>query len=61
MSPCPLPTRKSFRDDVVAVTRGREPRTTLKQIVDDFGSSGATLTSWLNAADVESGKMRGVT
>lgn len=57
----PAPYPKEFRDDVVAVARGREPGVTLKQIAEDFGISEASLTNWLKAADVEDGKRPGVT
>ena len=33
----------------------------MKQIVEDFGISEASLTHWLKAADVEDGKRPGVT
>lgn len=57
----PAPYPQEFRDDVVAVARGREPGVTLKQIAEDFGISEASLTNWLKAADVEDGKRPGVT
>ena len=57
----PAPFPKEFRDDVVAVARGRESGVTLKQIADDFGISEGSLTNWLKAADVEDGKRPGVT
>jgi transposase-like protein len=57
----PAPFPKEFRDDVVAVARGREPGVTLKQIAGDFGISEGSLTNWLKAADVEDGKRPGVT
>lgn len=56
----PGPYPKEFRDDVVAVARGREPGVTLKQIAEDFGISEASLTNWLKAADVEDGRRPGV-
>lgn len=56
----PAPDPKEFRDDVVAVARGREPAVTLKQIAEDFGISEASLTNWLRAADVEDGSRPGV-
>lgn len=58
-----MPARfpKEFRDDVVAVARGRESGVTLKQIAEDFGISEGSLTNWLKAADVEDGKRPGVT
>lgn len=52
---------EEFRDDVVAVARSRDEGVTLRQIADDFGISEATLSNWLEAADVESGKKPGVT
>lgn len=57
----PVPYPQEFRDDVVAVARGREPGVTLKQIAADFGISEASLTNWLKAADVEVGRRPGVT
>ncbi|GAA2072393.1 hypothetical protein GCM10009821_08040 [Aeromicrobium halocynthiae] len=57
----PAPYPQEFRDDVVAVARGRDSKTTLKQIAEDFGIAEATLTNWLKAADVEGGKRPGVT
>jgi len=57
----PAPYPQEFRDDVVAVARGREPGVTLKQIAEDFGISEASLTNWIKAADVEGGKRPGVT
>ena len=57
----PAPYPQEFRDDVVAVARGRDSKTTLKQIADDFGIAEATLTNWLKAADVDDGKRPGVT
>lgn len=50
---------QEFRDDVVAVARGREPGVTLRQIADDFGISEASLTNWLKVADVEAGHKPG--
>lgn len=43
-----------------AVARGRDPKTTLKQIAEDFGIAEATLTNWLKAADVADGTRPGV-
>ena len=57
----PAPYPQEFRDDVVAVARGRGPGVTLKQIAVDFGISEATLTNWLKAADVDDGKRPGLT
>ena len=57
----PAPYPQEFRDDVVAVARGREPGVTLKQIAEDFGISEASLTNWIKAAEVEGGKRPGVT
>lgn len=57
----PAPYPQEFRDDVVAVARGREPGVTLRQIADDFGISEASLTNWLKAADVEAGRKPGTT
>jgi len=57
----PAPYPQEFRDDVIAVARSRDEGVTLKQIADDFGISEATLSNWLKAADVESGRKPGVT
>lgn len=57
----PAPYPQEFREDVVAVARGRDAQTTLQQIADDFGISEATLSNWLRAADVEAGRKPGVT
>lgn len=56
----PAPYPQEFRDDVVAVARGRDSKTTLKQIAEDFGIAEATLTNWLKAADVTDGSRPGV-
>lgn len=56
----PAPYPQEFRDDVVAVARGRDSKTTLKQIAEDFGIAEATLTNWLKAADVADGSRPGV-
>lgn len=55
----PAPYPQEFRDDVVAVARGRDSKTTLKQIAEDFGIAEATLTNWLKAADAEGGTRPG--
>ena len=57
----PAPYPQEFRDDVVAVARGRDDGVTLKQVAEDFGISEATLSNWLKAADVEAGAKPGVT
>lgn len=57
----PAPYPQEFRDDVVAVARGRDSATTLKHVADDFGISEATLSNWLKAADVEAGRHPGTT
>jgi len=51
----PKPYPKEFRDDVVAVARRRDPKTTLRQIAADFGISESCLTNWLARADREDG------
>ncbi len=56
----PAPYPQEFRDDVIAVARGRDSKTTLRQIADDFGIAEATLTNWLKAADVADGSRPGV-
>ena len=57
----PAPYPQEFRDDVIAVARGRDSQTTLKQVADDFGISEATLSNWLKAADVGAGRRLGTT
>lgn len=57
----PAPYPQEFRDDVIAVARGRDSQTTLKQVADDFGISEATLSNWLKAADVGAGRRPGTT
>ncbi|HEX4442221.1 MAG TPA: helix-turn-helix domain-containing protein [Galbitalea sp.] len=47
---------QEFREDVVAVARGREPGVTLPQIAKDFGISDQTVTNWLKQADIEEGR-----
>lgn len=55
------PYPQEFREDVVAVARGREPGVTLAQVAKDFGVSDATLSNWLKQADIEEGRKPGVT
>ena len=57
----PGPYPQEFREDVVAVARGRESGVTLAHIAKDFGISEATLTNWLRQADVEEGHRPGQT
>ena len=57
----PKPYPKEFRDDVIAVARGREPGVTLVQIAKDFGISEGCLSLWLKAADIEDGVKPGTT
>ncbi|GMA90535.1 transposase [Homoserinibacter gongjuensis] len=57
----PGPYPQEFREDVVAVARGRESGVTLAQIAKDFGIAEATLTNWLRQADVEEGRRPGQT
>jgi transposase-like protein len=57
----PKPYPKEFRDDVVAVARRRDPKTTLTQIATDFGISESCLTNWLAKADREDGIRPGPT
>ena len=52
----PAPYPQKFREDVVAVARGRDAQTTMRQVVEDFGISEATLSNWLKAAEVEAGR-----
>ncbi len=53
MSSCPVPNPREFRKDVVAVDRRRESGSSLKQVANDFGVSGATLQSSLGQAHIE--------
>ncbi|MDY7530075.1 MULTISPECIES: hypothetical protein [unclassified Cryobacterium] len=39
----PKPYPKEFREDVVAVARGREPGVTIEHITKDFGIHAMTL------------------
>jgi|SRR5690606_16241665 len=57
----PGPYPQEFREDVVAVARGRESGVTLAQIAKDVGIAEATLTNWLRQADVEEGRRPGQT
>jgi len=57
----PGPYPQEFREDVVAVARGRESGVTLAQIARDFGIAEQTLTNWLRHADVEEGRRPGQT
>jgi transposase len=60
MCTVPKPYPREFRDDVVRVARGRDPKTPLKQIADDYGIVESCLRNWLRAADVEEGNRPGV-
>jgi transposase len=51
----PKPYPKEFREDVVRVTRNREPGVTLEQIAADFGVHPITLSKWLRRADTDEG------
>ena len=55
----PKPYPKEFRDDVVAVARGREPGVTIEQIAKDFGVHAMTLQKWLQRAAVDEGARPG--
>jgi transposase-like protein len=57
----PKPYPKEFRDDVVGVARRRDPKTTLRQIADDFGISESCLKNWLVRADRDDGMRSGPT
>ena len=51
---------QEFRDDVVAIARGREAGVSLQQIADDFGvSKKGSLKTWLRQADIEEGRVPG--
>ncbi|MCW1250437.1 transposase, partial [Acaricomes phytoseiuli] len=55
----PKPYPKEFRDDVVAVAR--KARAPLSQIARDFGISEASLFNWLKKANIEDGRVPGLT
>ena len=55
----PKPYPKEFREDVVAVARGRERGVTIDQIVKDFGVHTVTLQKWLQRAAVDEGAKPG--
>ncbi|WP_412747766.1 IS3 family transposase [Krasilnikovia sp. M28-CT-15] len=57
----PKPYPQEFRDDVVRVTRERDPGVTVEQIAKDFGVHPMTLFKWLRQADVDAGAKPGVT
>src|ERR1700678_407955 len=56
----PKPYPREFREDVVAVARGREPGVTLEQMAGDFGVHPITLSKWLRRPDVNDGVKPGV-
>lgn len=43
MASCPSRFPKEFRDDVVRVSRDREPDVTIEQVAKDFGVQAVTL------------------
>ena len=55
----PKPYPSEFREDVVAVARGREPGVTIEQIAKDFGVHTMTLQKWLQRAAVDDGAKPG--
>ena len=55
----PKPYPKEFREDVVAVARGREPGVKIEQIAKDFGVHTMTLQKWLQRAAVDDGDRPG--
>ncbi|WP_309621027.1 transposase [Salinibacterium sp.] len=55
----PKPYPKEFREDVVAVARGRESGVTIEQIAKDFGVHTMTLQKWLQRAAVDDGDRPG--
>jgi len=57
----PKPYPSEFRDDVVRVTRNREPGVTIEQIAKDFGVHPMTLQKWLRRADIDDGVEAGPT
>ena len=48
-----------FRADVVAVARQGD--LSLKQVATDFGVSQASVTNWIRQADIDEGRVGGVT
>ena len=50
---------KEFRADVVAVARQGD--LSLKQVATDFGVSQASVTNWIRQADIDEGRVSGVT
>jgi transposase len=57
----PKPFPREFRDDVVRVSRTRDPGVTLEQIAADFGIHPMTLSKWLRQAAIDDGDRPGVT
>ncbi|MGK2957017.1 MAG: transposase [Acidimicrobiales bacterium] len=55
------PYPKEFRDDVVRVTRNREPEVRIKDIAADFGISKSCLSTWMYRADRDEGIRSGPT
>jgi transposase len=55
----PKPYPQEFRDDVVAIARGREAGVTLEQIAADFGVHPMTLTKWMRQAAIDAGERPG--
>ena len=50
---------KEFRADVVAVARQGD--VSLKQVAANFGVSQASVTNWIRQADIDEGRVDGVT
>ena len=50
---------KEFRADVVAVARQGD--LSLKEVAADFGVSQASVTNWMRQADIDEGRVDGVT
>jgi transposase len=57
----PRPYPREFREDVVAVARGRDSGVTLRRVAEDFGISETCLQKWLKRAEVEDGHRPGTT
>ena len=57
----PKPYPREFREDVVAVARGRDSGVTLRGVAKDFGISETCLQMWLKQAEVEDGHRPGTT
>ena len=55
----PKPYPREFRDDVVRVTRDRDPGVRIADVARDFGISESCLQNWLTQADRDDGTRPG--